>query len=123
MVERYLIVVLCLVVCFGLSDGLKCYECYPDKNDDCSETFGEEKDCKNGTYCRKMRQTVLSKVTYVRQCGRTIDGKFRESYATANDYVKANVYQCKQDLCNSALPLLNILVFVAILLVGWAIHF
>lgn len=127
-----LLISLALVAVFAASavTAFKCWECFPTKDKDCSEEKDRTQvECPAVAepYCRKMIQNVENKVSYVLQCGeapsKTAEGKFKEYYNTANDYVKANVYHCKTDSCNSASDIgASKIAAVAIVALAWMLR-
>jgi len=131
-----LLVVLGLAAVFSAASAAgakKCMKCIPHAKKDCStKDMWEEEVCENdNSYCRRMIQNVSGKTSYVLQCGYGSgkglgdpkEGKDREYYNTANDYVKANVYHCDTDLCNSAVgATLSKLTTVAVLALAWMLH-
>jgi len=129
-----LLISLALVAAFAASavTAFKCWECFPTKDKDCSEEKDRTQvECDASVaepYCRKMIQNVENKVSYVLQCGgaesKMADGKtFKEYYNTANDYVKANVYHCKTDSCNSASDVgASKIAAVAIVALAWMLR-
>lgn len=127
-----LLISLALVAVFAASavTAFKCWECFPTKDKDCSEEKDRTQvECPAVAepYCRKMIQNVENKVSYVLQCGeapsKTAEGKFKEYYNTANDYVKANVYHCASDKCNSAVSVgFSKIAAVAVVVIAWMLH-
>lgn len=123
---------LALIAVFAASavTAFQCYKCYPTDEKDCTEEAQFEVEICNATkpYCRKMIQNVEGKVSHVLQCGTTPKGftpkgLVREKYNTANDYVKANVYHCTEEKCNSASDIgASKVAAVAVVALAWMLH-
>lgn len=120
---------LALIAVFAASavTAFQCYKCYPTDEKDCTEEAQFEVEICNATkpYCRKMIQNVEGKVSHVLQCGYadadTED--YKEKYNTANDYVKANVYHCTEEKCNSASDIgASKVAAVAVVALAWMLH-
>jgi len=122
-----MLVALALAAVFAVSTvaALECYKCIPAPEKDCDdESQFEVQKCEGEKpYCRKMIQNVAGKVNYVRQCGKAAGGMEKPYYNTANDYVKANVYHCDKDKCNSAVNVgASKIAAVAVVAIAWMLH-
>jgi len=106
--------------------ALNCFECLPNPDKDCDDRSQfKSVTCDKGDnpYCRKMIQNVQGKVNYVLQCAYAEGGMEKPYYNTANDYVKANVYHCDKDECNSAVSVgASKIAAVAVLAIAWMLH-
>ena len=122
-----MLVALALAAVFAASavSALKCFECIPTKDKDCSDSSDfVSKTCPGeNPYCRRMIQNVLGNVNYVLQCAHAEGGMAKPYYNTANDYVKANVYHCDTDECNAATAVgVSKVAAVAALALAWMLH-
>jgi len=122
-----MLLALAVVAVFAVSAvaALQCYECIPTPTKDCDDKADYTvKTCEEpNPYCRKMIQNVQGKVNYVLQCGKAEGGMDKPYYNTANDYVKANVYHCNKDKCNSAVSVgASKIAAVVVVAVAWMMH-
>jgi len=124
-----LLVALALVAVFAASavSAFKCKKCIPDAGSkkDCQDPIDYEDETCTGEkpYCRRMVQNVEGKVSLVLQCAAAEGGLVKPYYNTANDYVKANVYHCYEELCNSASDIgASKLAAVVVVALAWMLH-
>jgi len=122
-----MLIAVALAAVFAVSAvaALQCYECIPTPTKDCDDKSDYVvKTCDGAEpYCRKMIQNVQGKVNYVLQCGQAPGGMKKPYYNTANDYVKANVYHCDKDKCNSAVSVgASKIAAVVVVAVAWMMH-
>jgi len=119
------------VLAASVVTALKCKKCIPTEKKSCvdeSEWEADDEPCTGADpYCRRMIQNVEGKISMVLQCGTAPsldkEGKFKEYYNTANDYVKASIYHCKGDLCNSASDFgASKVAAVAVVAIAWMLH-
>merc|ERR1712212_517393 len=119
--------------CFGRlrCHGVEMQKVHPHRKKSCvdeSEWEADDEPCTGADpYCRRMIQNVEGKISMVLQCGTAPsldkEGKFKEYYNTANDYVKASIYHCKGDLCNSASDFgASKVAAVAVVAIAWMLH-